>query len=139
MKSGQFSSQKKNTYCLEDSLGLCYPGRVSSPREETSLILWPCFIKLKARVLWKALLIMKRKIRFSSQSAIAAGVPGATTSRDRLTEEPGRKQDMVPTPSLSTEEYSFPGLETKQKEEWRIQEEGSALLSGSTSPDPTCS
>lgn len=40
-------------------------------------------------------------------------------STDLWSQEPGRKQDMVPTPSLSTEEYSLPELEKKQKEGWR--------------------
>lgn len=49
----------------------------------------------------KALLIMKRKIRLSQPAKIAAGVLGAMATRDPWTQESGRKQAIVPTPSLS--------------------------------------
>lgn len=135
MKPGQLSSQT-NIYCLEDNLGFCYPGPESSPKKMQGSFCEPASTSSRLECFLKVLLIMKRKIRLSLPAQYCSWStrhPGLQRPMDS-----GARNKAGHGPH-STKEYSFPELEKKQKQGWRIKGKGSALLSGNTSPDPTCS
>ncbi|CAI9177639.1 unnamed protein product [Rangifer tarandus platyrhynchus] len=104
MKSGQLSPP---TYCLEDNLG---PSILDHCRcsEKTQGSFCDTASMLKARALFESTPDHEKE-NHSLPASLRWQLedPGTIASGDLRTLEPGRKQDIIPMPSLGTEENSF--------------------------------